>query len=199
MPGYPGFESIEFTMTDSVGIVRSPFTPSSVQTQAWPGADGWRATVTLPKMNRFIAAPWRAWMAELRGMQNVFQLGDPICTTPSPLSQASGTPLCASGNSIASTELYTSGWTPSVFNQLMPGDYIQIEYRLYMVCEAVNSDSDGNATVQVWPSLREDHPEGTALVLSNTQGVFRLSQNTRTWHLETSKLLSFSFQCEEVR
>lgn len=204
MPDYPGFESIDLSFMDTVGKVVSPFVPSSVQTQSWPGADGWRATFTLPKMPRYTAAAWRGWLAELRGIQNVFQLGDPLCT--SPMGLAEGTPVCAPGNTIMSTSLLTSGWTPNVDGQLLAGDYIQVGYRLYMVCETVNSDSDGDATIIIWPSLREiptseesSPPSAVPLTLTNTKGVFRLSSNVRTWHLETSKLLQFSVQCEEVR
>ena len=69
-------------MNDSVAVVPSPYVPSQVQTQAWPGADAWSLEFTLPKMNVQTTAPWRQAMAELRGMQNVFQIGDHYATAP---------------------------------------------------------------------------------------------------------------------
>ena len=200
LPSSPGLSSIDVTFEDSVALVSSPFVPSQIQTQAWPGADAWSVTFTLPKMIRAMAAPWRGVLAELRGMQNVFQIGDPFCTAP--LGVATGTPVCnttGANNLAMATSLVTSGWTHSVTGILLAGDYIQLGYRLYQVCENVNSDSSGNVTIPIWPSLRESPAYGSSLVLNNTKGLFRLAQNQRSWHGEYGGLLQISFKCSEVR
>jgi hypothetical protein len=213
LPTSPGLAQLDVTMSDAVAVVSSPFVPGQTQTQVWPGADAWSMTITLPKMARALAARWRGFMAELRGMSNVFQIGDPYCTSPlgsgnAPVNLGNGSggsstgPVCVTSgtNNLAmSTLLYTGGWIPSINGQLLAGDYIQIGYRLYQVCEAVNSDSSGNATISIWPSLRETPANGAALILNNTKGVFRLARNQRTWHNDMTGLMSVSFQIVEVR
>jgi hypothetical protein len=200
IPAYPGLAQVSFTHKDSVSSVGSPFVPSQNQTQAWAGADGWGLDFTLPKMNRWVAAPWKGFLAELRGILNVFQIGDPFGATP--LGAADGAPVCATtgtNNLTMATGLVTGGWTPNVFGQLFPGDYIQLGYHLHEVCEPVNSDAEGNATIQIWPSLRESPANDTALVLTNTVGLFRLALNTRAWHSDFTQLTQMSFKCTEAR
>jgi len=199
-PSYPGLSQVELTMTDAVAVVSSPFVPAQTQTQSWPGADAWSLTATPPKMNRATAAPWRAFLAELRGMQNVFQIGDPFAAIPQ--GQALGAPVCnttGTNNLTSATSLVTKGWTANVFGQLLAGDYVQVGYRLYEVCENVNSDASGNATISIYPSLRECPPNNTALVLTNTVGLFRLAQNTRSWHADFTGLVQISLHAIEVR
>ena len=69
---------------------------------------------------------------------------------------------------------------------LQAGDYIQVTalnalgvnmQRIYKVLFTANSDSGGNATFQIFPTLREVPTSGTAIVLNNTAGTFRLIEN----------------------
>jgi hypothetical protein len=200
LPTFPGVSQISLTMEDSVAVVQSPFVPSQVQTQTWPGADKWSLEFTLPKMSRQTAAPWRGFMGGLIGMQNVFQMGDPYCATP--LGAANGAPVCDSTgvtNLICSNTLITSGWRPNTYVQLLVGDYLQIGYHLYQACANANSDSSGNAPISIWPSLRESPANGTAITLINTVGLWRLASNTRVWHNDFTRLAQISFKAAEVR
>lgn len=200
IPTYPGLSQLSVTMEDSVANVGSPYVPGANQTQAWPGADCWSLALTLPKMNVQTAAPWRGCLAELRGIANVFQLGDPYATTPQ--GQATGAPVCSTtgtNNLTSATSLVTSGWAPSVWGQLLPGDYLQIGYRLHQVCEQVNSDASGNATISIWPSLRESPANNTTINLVNCVGLFRLADNKRTWHNDFARLAQISFNATEAR
>jgi hypothetical protein len=212
MPTAPGFAQVEVGMVDAVAVVTSPFVPGQSQTQAWPGADLWTITITLPKLTAAQAAVWRGFIAECRGMSNLFQLGDPFGKVPRGV--GSGAPTCASTatvNLASSTSLVTTGWTPNVTGQLKAGDYISLlscpnlgvagvnSYRLHQVCEDVSSDANGDATITIWPSLREAPPPGLPLILSNTTGTFRLAQNQRGWHNDYNRLTSLSLKCVEAR
>jgi hypothetical protein len=158
-------------------------------------------------MIRAVAAPWKAFAAELRGMQNVFQIGDPWGVTPlgvasgAPITNTtwSGSPPVENVNHIFSTVLYTSGWVPNTVGQLLAGDYIQIGYRLYVAVERVDSDATGLATINIWPSLREVPPDLTPLTLTNTVGLFRLAANARSWHGDFNGLFQMSIKAVEVR
>jgi hypothetical protein len=200
LPACPGVSDLSVTFDDTVANVASPYVPSMNQSQSWPGGDNWSLSFTLPKMNRWTAAPWRGFMAELRGIANVFQIGDPFGATP--LGVADGAPVCATSgayNLTSSTLLTTSGWTSSVFGQLLAGDYLQIGYRLHQVCENVNSDSSGNATISIYPSLRESPPNATVINLVNCVGLFKLAKNQRTWHGDFTRLTQISLSAVEVR
>lgn len=203
LPTSPAPKSIELGMTDIVAMARSPFT-SQTQVQTWPGGDFWDATVNLPKLNAAAAAVWESFLAELRGGANVFLLADPRYTGPKGLIR--GTPVVSGVNNAMATQLNTRGWTPDSFRLLLPGDYLQlgsvaseIPCRLFKVLDVVDSDSNGNATITIWPSLREATTDGQAINFNNPQGTFRLAANRRSTTTDESKLTGLSFKAIEAR
>jgi hypothetical protein len=199
LPTTPGPAEIEVGMNDSAAVVTSPFTRVE-QVQRWPGADFWDATVTLPPLTRAQAWAWEGFLAELRGKGNIFQLSDPRAVAP--LGTPKGAPVAATlttNNLPMTTTLLTRGWTASVARLLLPGDHFQLGYRLHRVCGMVQSDSSGNATLSIWPSLREQPADGTALVLARPLGLFRLAQNRRSIHWSPAQATTISFPCVEAR
>jgi len=193
-------KSIQYRGSDAVASVVSPFT-GQVQTQQWPGADLWKWTVTMPPMTQADADQWISFLLELRGMSNAFQLGDPLKQTPR--GTPSGSPVVNNSvatNAAGSITLGTSGWTPSTNNLLMIGDLIQVGYRLYKVIGSpVNSDASGNATINIWPSLREVPTNAEVIVTSQTQGLFRLATNDRDWITDETLTTQMSFPIQEYR
>lgn len=198
LPTTPGFRQVTLEMTDTVASSTSPF---ALQTQFynWAGADLWSGTVSLPELTKTQAAPWVAFLGELRGRLNVFQLGDPLRQTPAGNPQGNGTVdnSIAGNNQAGSTTLYSQNWTPSITGLLLPGDYIQIGYRLYMVLDQANSDASGKAQISIWPSLREA-PYGS-IVTSGCKGLFRLADNKRTFSSDYTRLSQISLQFVEAR
>lgn len=74
---------------------------------------------------------------------------------------------CVNGAGQSGYSLITNGWAPSTNNVLLPGDYITLNSapnapRLYRVTSPVNSDSGGNATISIYPPIRET-PNGIFL------------------------------------
>lgn len=200
LPTSPGPKSVVFAMHDTVAVSRSPFT-GLTQTQIWPGADYWEVQIALPPMPRSEAAPWIAFFMSLRGQANVFQIGDPGGVSPQ------GTPIGApvvnganpsTNNLPGATTLYTRGWQENAFRLLLPGDYLQIGYRLYTCLDTVNSDASGDASFTIWPSLREQPADGTTITFANTTGLFRLSDNARQWTNDYNRLLTMTLQATEA-
>lgn len=199
LPSAPAPASITVTMSDAVAVVDSPFLPGQTQTQIWPSADHWSFQVELPRMARATAVNWIAFLGALQGMANVFQIGDPLGKRPA--GAANGAPVVAAGsglNAVGSVALSTRGWSPNIYRQLLPGDYIQVGVRLYQVTAQVNADPSGNATVAIWPSLRETPADGTQVSLINPVGVFRLGSNKRQWQASPAQLTGIGFTCNEV-
>lgn len=191
MPAFPGMRTVEFEMDDAVGIVTSTFT-GQVQAQQWPGADMLRGTMTLPVLTEANADPWKAFLMELRGMANAFQIGDPLKTTPR--GTGAGSPTVNGAQAAGSQSLAMSGFTGTA--ALLPGDWVQIGYRFYCVLEQQDS---ATASVGIWPSLREALAGGEAVITSNTRGLFRLAENKRGWSADVTRLSQISFKIQEYR
>jgi hypothetical protein len=200
-PASPAFSEISFSMNDAVAVVQSPWSMQQ-QVQSWVGADQWACSVSLPPMLPATAQTWTAWQAVLRGKLGMFQLSDPLRAIPQ--GTPSGSPAINVGLAGA-TVINTTGWSASHNNLLIPGDYLQIGYRLHIVAGNdtggfVNSDGSGNATFEIWPSLRDQITSATAIITNHCKGLFMLSQNVRTWSSTANEqLVAMSFKCIEAR
>ncbi|WP_263378696.1 hypothetical protein [Granulicella paludicola] len=196
LPIKPSIKQIELAMNDTVSASRSPFS-GATQLQVWPGADWWEANITLPQMVESDAMVWTAFLSELRGMMNSFYLGDPLRVQPS--GSALGSPVVNGVNAAMATTLNTRGWTANSTGLLLPGDMLQIGVRLHRVLDAVNADANGDASISIWPSIREATTDGQAIILNNPQGLFRLAENRRSSLTTETRLSGISFKAVEAR
>lgn len=112
------------------------------------------------------------FLLKLRGGAGKFRFGDPFHSKP--MGRARGVPKVIAAVAGSQT-LTTSGWMPNHPAQLLAGDYLQLGERLYRVLDQVGSDAAGNATLTVWPNLRETYAANTPLKLFNPTGLWRLS------------------------
>jgi hypothetical protein len=158
----------------------------------------------MPPLQPSQTAAWQAWLASLQGKTSVFQLGDQSRTQPqTPVHDS--LPVCATGalpsavNLTGATVLVTRGWQANQPRLLEPGDYLQIGYRMHMVLQTVITDVNGNATINVWPSLREQPVDGQAVILKNCSGLFRLADNARQISIAVTGLSAVGFKCVEAR
>jgi hypothetical protein len=196
LPTSPAPRMVEPWISDSVAIITSVFT-GQTQSQGATGADLGGMMVTYPPLTGPNAAPILAWLMQMRGMARAVQLTPPEFTgnagTPH------GTPVTLGAQVAAATTLSTSGWTANTSNLLLPYDLIQIGYRLYRVLDTVNSDSSGDASFEIFPSLRNDLNAGTPIVTANPRGLYRLASNKRNWSADYTKLVHVSFPLVEYR
>ena len=132
-------------------------------------------------------------------MTNPFLLGDPLKKAPRGTAlgapAADGTVAMIAGGST----LATYGWTANQTGALLPGDYFEINYRLYRVLEQVNTNASGKAVISIYPSLREVPANGDALILTSPKGLFRLATNSNKWSSDYTKLSSISIPFLEYR
>ncbi len=191
---------VQWEMNDSVALVTSPFTKQT-QAQQWPGADWLSGTMSFPPLSQTAADQVISFLMQCRGMAVPFQLGDPLKKRP--LGHTTGVPLVdgtvAASNAAGTTQLQTRGWLPNSHRVLVPGDWLQIGYRLHRNLDIANADANGNASLNIFPSLREQPADATPLVLHDTQGLFRLASNKRTWSADVTRLSSVSFPIMEYR
>jgi hypothetical protein len=194
MPASPGPTEIQWMASDTVAAVSNPFTGQQ-QIQNWK-ASWLSATVTMPPMLRSQANAWIAFILAAQGQNAVFYFGDPLGATPQ--GSALGTPT-TSGSTQQGYTLTTAGWTPNSNGLLLAGDYLQVGWRLYRCTDAsVNSDSLGNASISIWPQIREVPANGTPITVNGAQGLFRLATNQRQWSESYMMTYGLSFQIREA-
>lgn len=182
LPTFPvAPKSIEWQLADTVASSRSPF---SLQQQIYNwNASLLKASVSYQPMYDSQARPWMAFLAACQGTASIFQFGDPMLTVPQNPAASGGS---VTGSGQTGYVLQTSS------SNLTPGDWIQIGLRLYMVTSAAGG------TLGIWPQIRESPAGGTSVLITNTQGLFRLSKNQRGYTVNESHVYSVTFELEEA-
>jgi hypothetical protein len=165
--------SIQWDPQEAVAVSVSGFT-GQTQSYDWQ-ASWWEGQISFPQMSRYDADAWSAFILQCRGQSNAFMFGDPKAVLPK--GSALGSPV-VNGGSQFGYSLNTRGWQANAISILLPGDYIQIGYRLYKVLNPVNTDGSGNATLAIWPNLRDMPVDGTTIQIKNCKGLFSLKTNS---------------------
>jgi hypothetical protein len=173
IPGVTAPSSIEWNPQEKVGEVDATF---GFQSQVWDWMQSmWMGQVSFPPMTRYNSDAWRSFILEARGGVNAFMLGDP--KAKSPKGCALGSPVLTTSGQTGYS-ITTTGWQVNTVGLLYFGDYIQIGNRLYSVTDTVTSDGSGNATLTLWPNLRDQPPASTAIITRKCKGLFRLATST---------------------
>jgi len=195
LPTFPAPRSVTLTIVTNIGRARSPWTLST-QKQKHKG-QMWIAEVNLPPMQRADAEAWQAFITSLNGPEGTFWLGDKLGSTPRGV--AVGAPV-VNGNDQVGGTLLTRGWGASVTGILKAGDYIQVGTRLHKLKQDADSDSSGNASLEIWPDLHSPSPaDGLAVITEDAKGLFELADNSTELVSQDEQLLcSMSFVATEA-
>ena len=182
LPTHTGIRNITLRAVNVTAVSESVFT---LRQQIYKHTgERWEAEITLPAMARASAEQWVAWLLSMRGREGTFLLGDPVGKTPR--GSAGGTPL-VNGGSQTGDSISIDGCTASQTGWLKAGDYIQLgsgaSASLHKVLQDVNSSGAGQATLDVWPSIRTAPADDATVVTSTAQGVFRLSTSSTEWSI----------------
>lgn len=180
-----GLESITLRQVNATVTSMSPFTYK--QQVISHGGQRWEADVTIPSSLRDVAEDWAAFLAALKGQLGTFLLGDPNSVNP----RGNATSCNITGDrgeeSVAAT----------VVGTLKAGDYIQLGAGSSARLHKVLQDRVGSGEIDLWPSLRSDYTNETA-VLTNTRGLFRLASNVSEWSINNTNSYGISFSAVEV-
>jgi hypothetical protein len=188
MPSYPSPSTIDWGALDSVAIAESPFSGRQ-QIQNWKGSR-MEASVQMPPMPHALAQDWIAWLLACQGATGVFEFGDPLGRNPR--GTGAGT-LTVNGSGQGGYAMSVTGGSGA--NVLLPGDWIQIGFRLYRNLGTYNG---GAAALSIWPQIRESPLHGAAIVTSNTKGLFRLKTNQRRWSVTEARHYGIQFDIREA-
>lgn len=179
--------------THMVGEQVNPFTFGR-EVQVFPGAR-WEIELTFLPMERCQAQKLEAWLLSLRGKAGRFRMGDPFRSLP--LGTALGAPLVTAA--AAGAETFTShGWASRQAQAMQAGDFIQLGNRLHMVLQDVATDATGNASLTVWPPLRENHAAATPIITRNARGVFAYADNGREFARDRLQYNTTTLRAVEV-
>jgi hypothetical protein len=184
----PNSRLIEVAVTahDATSVSQSPWS-GATSVYNW-AAQWWTLSIAFPAMTRAQAQPWQAFLLELQGNTNVFLIGNLIEARP--LGSYAGTGMTFQSATTLNS-IVVAGLPASANNLFLPGDSIQIGYRLYKILEAVNSNGTGGATLSIFPQLRDTPAAGTPIITTNTQGLFRLAKPDREWSYSVKALYTF--------
>lgn len=196
-PSSIGLANINIRARTVVGVSASPFTGQQ-QVYKHQG-QWWEAEVSLPPMKRADAEQVIAFLLKMNGQYGTFLLGDKA--NPATRGVGTGTPL-VNGASQTGDELITDGWTADTTGILKAGDWIQLgsgsSTRLYKVLDDVDSDGSGNATINIFPSLRSSPSDNATITVSNTQGLWRLASNETEYSIDNMSIYGMTFACVEA-
>ncbi len=210
MPSFPlvsptsyGVGSITWEAVSNDAYGRAPWTLDLIK-QIFDGRM-WAGTLTMVPQNEADGRALSAWLTALRRAgtnAGTFLLGDP--SAPEPLGSAKdtpGTPI-VSGASQTGESLNVSGLPTSATGYLLAGDYIQIgtgvSARLKKVLDDVDSDGSGLATMVLWPPVRTAPSNGSAIVVSDPEGLFISPGAVSPWLVRLSKIHDVTINVAEV-
>lgn len=200
LPTVAGIAQIRISARNAVAVSSSPFTYKQ-QVMQHQGAR-WEAEITLPPTQRADAEEWIAFLFALQGQYGTFLLGDPLGATPrGSAATTPGTPLVNGASQTGST-LAIDGLPISATNYLRAGDYIQLgsssSSRLHKVLENASSNGSGEATLSIWPPLRESPSDNATVTVSNTKGVFRLATPDASFSINEASFYGVTFTAFEA-
>jgi len=161
----------------------------------------WAADVVMPPMERAEGEEFIAFLLRLDGRAGSFLLIPPESqTSRGSATTTPGTPL-VNGASQTGNSLIIDGLPTSVTGYLKAYDTIQLGTgtgtRLHRVINDVDSDSGGNATIDIWPNLRASPANNAAIVVSGGAGHFRLDSPISSWGIDGSDLYHLAFSISE--
>jgi len=196
-PAAPEARSVSLNPMVAVAVSSSPFTYQR-QVQEHQGQK-WALSVELPPMVRADAEEWIAFLLSLNGQAGTFYYSPPTARTPRGV--ATGAPA-VSGAAQTGQDLVTDGWTAGVTGILLKGDLIQLgtgsDVHLHKLLEDADSDVGGNATLTLWPNLRESPVDSSAIVVSSPKGLFALMSNEMTWDINVAHHYGIGFAAVEA-
>lgn len=199
-PTTKGVAAINLRAVNAVAISQSPFTFKQ-QVIAHQG-QRWEADITLPPMQRADAEVWVSFLVSLAGRRGTFTMGDPNgASARGSASVTPGTPL-VNGASQTGGSLAVDGLPASVTGYLKVGDYIQLgggsSATLHKVMEEVDSNSLGQAVIELWPYVRIAPSDDATITVGNTVGLFRLASNETNWSIDAAAFYGISFTATEA-
>jgi hypothetical protein len=66
------------------------------------------------------------------------------------------------------------------------------------VLSDVNTNSLGQATIDIWPDVRNAPSDNAIVVVGDAKGLFRLSSNSTDWSIDQASIYGITFAALEA-
>ena len=197
LPTNIGFAQITLRAVNQTSTTMSPFTYKQ-QIYNHSG-QRWEAECQVPPLKRDDAEEWIAWLLSLNGRAGTFLMGDPLGDTAR--GTLGGTPVVNGADQVGNS-LTIDGCSNSITNWLKAGDYVQLgsasTATLHKILQSVNTNASGQATLDIWPSMRTAPSDGSTIVTSNAVGRFRLNSGQQDWTINNISSYGITFAAVEA-
>ena len=194
-PASPGFAEVRILGRTRVGVTESEFTLDQ-QVYEWEG-ERWEFDCVLPLMVRALAEQWVAFLLALRGPAGTFLLGPGgYANTPRGIP---GGPVLINGPSQLGKTVNIKGMAATT-GTFLAGDFISFGVsveRLYKVIKNATADGSGQATLDIWPRLKEATTDNDPVTATNPKGVFRLA-GAPEWNVNNAKHYGIQFRAISI-
>jgi hypothetical protein len=183
----------------NIAVTQSPITLST-QRQDW-GAQLMQFSVGLAKMTR---AKGMAVIAALLAAQKTPMMFGPTGAerypqgTASTIADPTATPITVAANATAganSVSIATPLLSSTVFKAM---DYVQLGNNLHICTADVTTDTGGNATLNLFPTLRANANVGDIVTFNAPQGQFYAIGNVTQWQRDLGDIYTFGFDIVEA-
>ena len=197
LPSHTGLMNVTLRAVNQTALTSSPF--SYRQQIHNHSGQRWECEIQLPAMITSDDEIWLGFLLSLNGMAGSFLLGDPLGATAS--GNLGGTPLVNGANQTGAS-LSIDGCSNSITNWLKAGDYIQLgggsSATLHKVLTNVDTNSSGQATLDLWPSIRVAPSDNATVTTSSPVGRFRLNSGEQDWNINSASFYGITFDAIEV-
>ena len=197
LPTNIGFAQVTLRAVNQTAMTMSRFTYKQ-QIYNHSG-QRWEAECQVPPLKRDDAEEWIAWLLSLNGRAGTFLMGDPLGDTAR--GTLGGTPVVNGADQVGNS-LTIDGCSNSITNWLKAGDYVQLgsasTATLHKILQSVNTNASGQATLDIWPSMRTAPSDGSTIVTSNAVGRFRLNSGQQDWTINNISSYGITFAAVEA-
>jgi len=167
---------VSFQEMDTSSFQTSPFTGRG-RLQQYEG-EWWEVTLGYRNLDRALAQEVLGFISSLRGPVGTFVLPFPGYSQPRGTAATVGSSPTVNGSAQAgSAELVVQSSPISQTGWLLTGDIIQVgpasRPRWHRVLQDVDTDGSGNATIDVWPYIRDNTISGDPVSFSSPLCLFR--------------------------
>jgi hypothetical protein len=188
-----GVSNFTIGLRHVVAGASSPFTLSE-QIQVHQGT-AWEISFSLELLNRDQAEAYNAFVLSLRGREGTFTMA--VAGSETPRGAVSGTVL-VKGAGQTGQDLIVDGLPLSTTGVFKAGDFIQIGTKLFKNLVDTNSNGAGEATLTLAPTIKTAFADNTAVVYTNSKGIFRANENMTTITITPPNQMSLSMSAREV-
>ena len=197
LPTNIGFAQVTLRAVNQTAMTMSPFTYKQ-QIYNHSG-QRWEAECQVPPLKRDDAEEWIAWLLSMNGRAGTFLMGDPLGDTAR--GTLGGTPVVNGADQVGSS-VAIDGCSNSITNWLKAGDYVQLgsasTATLHKILQNVNTNASGQATLDIWPSMRTAPTDGATVITSNAVGRFRLNSGQQDWTINNISSYGITFAAVEA-